>query len=113
MILIALLTSLLVIGIGLARHGIRVQLAEPIRIAGPLTVGGTIAVEEPIAVTMEGVEIRLPQPVSVELPTSTLDVRATLGGAPCPRCGEGVLLPVRWNLLTGEITWRCTACGER
>jgi len=53
----------------------------------------------------------VPEPVPVELPGGGLDVRATFR-VPCPHCGEGVLLPVRWNLLTGEITWRCTACGR-
>lgn len=111
-IVIGLLGSLLVIVGGLATQGIKVQLAEPICISGPLTVGGALAVEEPIAVTMDVVEIRVPQPVLVELPSETLDVRATVGGGPCPRCGEGVLLPVNWNLLTGEISWRCTSCGH-
>ncbi len=111
-IVIGLLASLVVIVVGLATRGISVQLAEPIRISGPLSIGGTIAVQEPIVVTMGTMEIRVPQPVSVELPSDTLDVRAMLGGAPCPRCGEGVLLPMKWNLFTGEITWRCTACGE-
>ena len=109
---IGLLASLLVMVVILASRGISVHLAEPIRISGPLIVGGTIAVDEPIAVSMDVVEIRVPQPVSVELPLSALDVRATLAGAPCPHCAEGVLLPVRWNLLTGEIIWRCTACGQ-
>lgn len=111
-VVVGLLTSLLVLGIVLATRGISVQLAEPIHISGPLTIGGNITVQEPIAVTMDAMEIRVPQPVAVALPRDTLDVRATLGGAPCPRCGEGVLLPVRWNLLTGEIVWRCTACGQ-
>lgn len=109
---IGLLASLLVIVVLLASRGISVHLSEPISISGPLTVGGAIAVEEPIAVAMDVVEIRMLHPISVDLPTGTLDVRATLAGAPCPHCAEGVLLPVRWNLFTGEITWRCTACGE-
>ncbi len=111
-VFVGLLASLLAIAILLATRGISVHLSEPIHISGPLIVGGAISVEEPIVVTMDAMEIRVPQPVSVELPSDTLDVRAMLGGAPCPRCGEGVLLPMKWNLFTGEITWRCTACGE-
>ncbi|GAB4309597.1 MAG: hypothetical protein Kow0097_10730 [Candidatus Bipolaricaulota bacterium] len=111
-VVVGLLTSLLVLSLSLATRGISVQLAEPIQISGPLTIGGNITVQDPIVVTMDAMEIRVPQPVAVELPGDALDVRATLGGAPCPHCGEGTLLPVRWNLLTGEITWRCTACGQ-
>lgn len=110
-IIVGLLTALFVIVLSLATRGISVQLTEPIRISGPLAIGGNITVQEPIAVAVEAMEIRVPQPVSVELPGSPLDVRATFG-APCPQCGKGVLLPVRWNVLTGEITWRCTACGK-
>lgn len=111
-VFVGLLASLLAIAILLATRGISVHLSEPIHISGPLIVGGAISVEEPIAVTMDAVEIRVPEPVSVELPLSALNVQATLAGAPCPHCAEGVLLPVRWNLFTGEITWRCTVCGE-
>ncbi|QAA77119.1 MAG: hypothetical protein BIP78_1353 [Candidatus Bipolaricaulis sibiricus] len=112
LVLVALLGAILAIVVSLATRGVSVHLAQPITLSGPLTVGGTIAVEAPVAVTMDVVEIRVPQPVTVDLPVSALDVRATLGGAPCPHCGEGTLLPVRWNLLTGEITWRCPVCGR-
>ena len=111
MTVVGLLAALLVIVVGLATRGIRVEVAEPLRISGPVAIGGSITVPEPISVTVDAMEIRVPNPVAVELPGSTLDVRTTLG-APCPHCGEGVLLPVRWNLLTGEITWRCTVCGS-
>lgn len=111
-IIAGLLTALLVVVVGLSTRGIRVEVGEPLRISGPLTIGGSITVQEPIAVTVEAMEIRVPQPVALELPGGALEVQATFG-PPCPQCGEGVLLPVRWNLLTGEITWRCTACGER
>jgi len=110
-VVVGLLASLLVIAIALATRGIRVQLAEPIRISGPLTVGGNITVQDPVVVTMDAVEIRMPQPISVDLPADTLNVRATLGGAACAHC-SGTLLPVRWNLFTGEIVWRCSACGK-
>lgn len=110
-IIAGLLASLLIVALGLARRGVRVQLAEPIRISGPLAIGGNITVQEPITVTMDAMEIRVPHGVSVALPSTPLAVQATLG-VPCPHCEEGVLLPVRWNLFTGEIRWQCTACGR-
>lgn len=110
LVVVGLLASILVVTFGIATRGVRVVVTEPLRIQGPLNVGGAISVEGPVAVGIGAVELRVPAPLRVELPSEPVEVRATLGGAPCPRCG-GTLLPVRWNLLTGEITWRCPACG--
>ena len=38
-------------------------------------------------------------------------LRTTLEGVPCPNCGDGVMVPVRWNPFTGDITWKCPVCG--
>ncbi|MCX7750079.1 MAG: zf-TFIIB domain-containing protein [Candidatus Bipolaricaulota bacterium] len=110
LVVVGLLAALLVLTWGIATRGVRVEVVEPLRIQGPLAVGGTIGVEGPVEVGMGAVELRVGAPLRVEAPPGPFEVRASLGGAPCPRCG-GTLLPVRWNLLTGEITWRCPSCG--
>jgi len=38
-------------------------------------------------------------------------LRTSVEGIPCPNCEDGVMVPVKWNPFTGEITWRCTTCG--
>lgn len=79
------------------KNPVRVEVANPLVLTAPLEVRvSSLPLEIPARFT-----------VAVEGP-----VRADTGLLRCPVCGEGILLPVRVNLFTGAITWRCTACGE-
>ncbi|MBC7093273.1 hypothetical protein H5T53_04615 [Candidatus Bipolaricaulota bacterium] len=114
-VIAGLLGAMLWVLFGLAERGIPVQF------------GGEVALKEPVGVSVMQVEVVLPEPLAVELvqPVTAvipgplaveaspggMEVRASLAALTCPRCGEGPLVPVRWNLLTGEITWRCLRCG--
>jgi hypothetical protein len=113
-VVVGLLGALLVLVAGLATRGLTVRLAGPVELQDPLgvTVRGEIALPEPVEVALNDVSVRLPQPLLVQASPTELAVRAAIAGLSCPQCEEGLLIPVRWNLLTGEITWRCTACGQ-
>lgn len=107
---LGLLAALLVLALGLVTHGITVRVSGPIPLSQPVEMEGTIAVRGPIEVGT--LTLSFPQPVAVEVPSGTLAVRASLDSLACPHCGVGTLLPVKWSLLTGEISWRCSRCGK-
>jgi len=113
-IVIALLAALLVMVVGLTTRGVPVRLVGPVALQDPvvMNVPGGIALREPVEIALEDVSVRLPQPLVVAAGPAELGVNAAIQGLSCPQCGNGILLPVRWNLFTGEITWRCAACGQ-
>jgi len=68
----------------------------------------------------EGVQLRMVDPVALHMPEAVhLVATGAAGGAipvglsllTCPSCGE-TMVPIRWNLWTGEIDWVCPVCGE-
>ena len=97
-LLIAVLSVLIVI----AWRGVRVEHT------GEVTLGAVA----------EGVELRMVDPVTLEIPepahlvatgTSGDAIPVDLAFPTCPDCG-GAMVPARWNLWTGEIDWRCPVC---
>jgi len=81
------------------REGVAVKLAGPLRIESSPQEGR-------LNVTIQG---------AVELALSgsgAPSLEARVEGALFPRCDGGVLIPVRWSLLSGEIVWRCVTDGE-
>lgn len=114
MLVVGLLAALLVMVVGLATRGLTVRLAGPVALQDPVGVNvrGAIALHEPVEVAVAELALNLPQPLLVEAAPSGMNVRAAIEGLSCPQCEKGLLLPVRWNLFTGEIVWRCTACGQ-
>ena len=103
-VIAVLLVAVLVVLVVIAWRGVRVEHT------GWVTVDGL----------SDGIELRMADPVTLEVPEA---VRMVAGGAAsdaipvdvsfpaCSECG-GTMLPVRWNLWSGEIEWVCPACGE-
>jgi len=102
--IVGLLAAILALLFGIARDGIRIEHTGTVDLTGMVERVG-LTMSEPIVLTMpepgrlittgpDGTAV----PISVELAT-------------CPECG-GAMVPVRWNLWTGEIEWRCRDCGE-
>jgi len=82
------------------REGIKLQFSGPIEIRG-----GTGPQELRVLLTVpEGIRVEAGGEAQASL-------RTTLEGVPCPNCGDGVMVPVRWNPFTGDITWKCPVCG--
>jgi len=100
LVVAGLLAAILVMLIGLGNQGIAVKLSGPIVIegaSGPQELKVILSVPEGISIEAGG--------------QAEASLRTTLEGIPCPNCEDGVMVPVRWNPFTGEITWRCTGCG--
>jgi len=58
--------------------------------------------------------IQIEMPEAVQLVASGPDggaVPVELEFISCSSCG-GTMVPVRWNLWTGEIEWVCPTCGD-
>lgn len=70
-------------------------MAESLRLDLPETL--ELSMPEPAALTVTG-----PNGASLPLDLALLS---------CPTC-DGQMIPVRWNLLTGEIEWLCPSCEE-
>lgn len=102
------LSAFLFLGFKIMREGIPVRLSERVSLPRPLEVQlvGPVSLTTPLQVEVAKISLSFPdnffvslsQPVEVDL-------------LRCPQCRSGTLLPVRWNLLTGEILWRCSSCG--
>ena len=97
-LLVAVLSVLIVI----AWRGVRVEHT------GEVTLGAAT----------DGVELRMVDPVTLQIPEpARLVATGTSGDAipfdlalpTCPNCGR-TMIPTRWNLWTGQIDWRCPAC---
>jgi len=91
---ILLLIGILVAIIHIGETGIR------------LNVTGTVGLRNATA----GIDLAMPQPVNlVATGPGDQPVPANLSIFRCPKCG-GNMLPVRVNVLNGEITWKFTEC---
>ncbi len=106
-----LLGAFLFLGLKIAREGVPVRLSEPVSLPKPLEVqlAGPVTLSAPLQVEVEKISLSLPERFSVSLAGP---VEAQVDLLRCPKCQNGTLIPVRWNLLTGEITWRCSSCGH-
>jgi len=104
------LGAFLFLGFQVMREGIPVRLSEPVSLPGPLEVrlAGPVRLSAPLQVEVEKIALSFPEKFSASLAEP---VEAEVNLLRCPKCGSGTLIPVRWNLLTGEITWRCSSCG--
>jgi len=77
--------------------------------AGGLSVNvtGNVGLNNPPG----GIDLSMKEPVNlVATGPDNKPVPADLSIFRCPKCG-GTMLPVRINVLNGEITWKCTECG--
>jgi len=106
-LLVGALGALFWLGFEVTRNGIALRLSEP---SGPIKVEVTnpISLPVPLEVRVSSLPLTIPARFSVAVEGP---VEAETGLLLCPVCREGALLPVRWNLLTGAILWRCSACG--
>ena len=78
------------------REGIAIKLAGPLRIESSPQEGRlNVTIQGAVELTLGG----------SEAPGFEARVEGTL----FPPCEGGVLIPVRWSLLSGEIVWRCVA----
>lgn len=100
LVIAGLLAGLFVALVGLKDEGIA------IRLSGPIVIEGATGPQE-LHVVLE-----VPEGIQVEAGgEAQASLRTTLEGIPCPSCGDGLMVPVRWNPFTGDITWRCSSCG--
>ena len=97
-VLIGLLATVLVVLWQISRDGVAVKLSGQVRLADTTGVAGEVSLvmSEPVSLIATG-------PQETPIP-------ANLSVVPCPQCG-GNMLPIRWNLFSGEIQWRCLECG--
>ena len=97
-VLIGLLATVLAILWQINREGVTVHLSGQVKLADTTGVAGEVSLvmSEPVSLIATG-------PQETPIP-------ANLSVVPCPQCG-GNILPVRWNLFSGEILWRCLECG--
>ena len=99
-LVVGLLAAILAMLLGAGGEGIKLQFSGPIEIRG-----GTGPQELRVLLTVpEGIRVEAGGEAQASL-------RTTLEGVPCPNCGDGVMVPVRWNPFTGDITWKCPVCG--
>ena len=98
-VLIGLLATVLAVLWQINREGVTVHLSGQVK----LTDAATGVVGEVSLVMSEPVSLIATGPQEAPIP-------ANLSVVPCPQCG-GNMLPVRWNLFSGEIQWRCLECG--
>ena len=97
-VLIGLLATVLVLLWQINREGVTVHLSGQVKLADATGVAGEVSLvmSEPVSLIATG-------PQETPIP-------ANLSVVPCPQCG-GNMLPIRWNLFSGEIQWRCLECG--
>lgn len=107
-LLVGALGALFWLGWQVRQAGLTLKMAE---LQSPLRVEVTnpLHLSAPLEVRVSSLPLAIPEGfrVAVEGP-----VHADTGFLQCPFCGKGQLLPVRWNILSGSITWRCMACGR-
>ena len=96
--LIGLLATVLVFLWQINREGVTVHLSGQVKLTDAATgVAGEVSL-----VMSEPVNLIATGPQEAPIP-------ANLSVVPCPEC-RGNMLPVRWNLFSGEILWRCLEC---
>jgi len=99
-----LLLGILLVLVGIGRHGVRIELAGDVNVTG-MHDTVRLSIDEPVPLVME-------EPA--RLMTTGADgeaVPVTVSLLSCPECGAP-MLPVRWSPWSGEIEWACTVCDE-
>jgi len=87
--------------------GILVALIHVGRTGMTVNVTGIVGLENAAG----GIGLTMPNPVNlIATGPESEPIPADLSIFRCPKCG-GTMLPVRFNVLNGEITWKCTECG--
>ncbi len=98
-VLVILMAGIFAVLFQVARHGVTVNVTGQVSLANSTTgVSGTVdlVMADPVHLVATG-------PDEGAVPTA-------LSLATCPKCGGG-MIPVRFNLISGEIEWRCLKCG--
>ncbi len=106
-LLVGALAALFWLGWRTMHSGVTLRLAElsqplPVEVTHPLVL-------PPLEVRVASLPLAIPAGFRVALEGP---VQAETELFRCPSCGKGQLLPVRWHIFTGAITWRCLACGQ-
>jgi hypothetical protein len=97
--LIVLLVGILLVLIQINRHGFTINVTGAVSLVNAET--GAIG----------DVNLVMPEPVNlIATGSGNEPVPMNISLVSCPKCG-GSMLPVRFNLFTGEIEWRCIDCG--
>lgn len=98
--LIGLLATITALLVRIGHDGITIRLGGQVEVVNATT-----------GVTGE-VSLVMPTPVNL-IATGPQEepIPANLAVISCPQCG-GSMLPVRWNLWSGKIEWRCLDCGR-
>ena len=100
---VLILVVLGILGAGVAAlWGLREGIPIRISVSGELTV----------EVEPTDLSLRPEGPVEVVVRIPEEGFSAKLEGAIFPKCEDGVLIPVRWNPLTGEVSWKCVPQEE-
>jgi predicted RNA-binding Zn-ribbon protein involved in translation (DUF1610 family) len=88
-----------------------VTLIQVSRQGFTINVTGTVSLVDSETGVSGEVNLVMPEPVNLIATGPGLEpVPTNLSFVPCPKCG-GSMLPIRFNLFTGEIEWRCLDCG--
>jgi hypothetical protein len=111
LVIFGLLGAFVWLALSLLRDGVPVRLTEPFVLSGPLEVGlpHPVVLSQPLSVEVRELPLVIPTRFSVSV-AGPVEAELTLFS--CPRCEKGKLLPVRFSLFTGAITWRCSSCGS-
>jgi hypothetical protein len=100
LLLVAILATLITI----AWRGVRVEHT------------GVVSLGE----TLDALPLRMIEPITLQMPEPARlittgpeggPIHTDLSVLPCPTC-DGTMVPVRWNLWTGELDWICPECGD-
>jgi len=102
-ITIVLLAAILAMLALLAVRGVRIEHRGSVNL-GAMQEGIALRMDHPIELVMpEAVRMVATGPDGEAVPLK-LDILS------CSRC-DATMIPVRWNLWTGEIDWLCPDCG--
>jgi hypothetical protein len=98
--LIAVLAAILIVLIQLSRNGLTINVSGEVDLSGTTTgVTGDVQLHMSDNVNL------------VATGPGDRPIETNLSMAPCPVC-SGRMIPTRWSLWDGEITWRCLDCGH-
>ncbi len=105
-LLVGALGALFWLGWQVLQTGLTLRVVE---LHSPLQVEVTnpVALSLPLEVRVSSLPVVVPGRFRVEVEGP---VQAETGLLLCPLCGKGSLIPVRWNILSGAIHWRCAQC---
>ncbi len=94
-----LLAAVLIVLVRVMEDGVQLRIAQPVEL------GGSMDPQE------AHVTVVLAEPVVLEV-SDEIQLRAHLEGLDADPCETGMLLPVRWNILTGRLEWECVEQGS-